>query len=260
LPLLADADDNVRLAVIAALGNTVSGENIEVLVEHILKPASETEFKAIQDALRVVCHRTVDPDAVAGKLVAVYQGASLQAKSALLELFGALGGKVAIDAVQSAVADPTEQIQDTATRVLGEWPDPDAAPVLLGVMQSGANDRFKTRALRGYIRIVRQMDTSNEHRFNMCMEALALAKRDEEKLLLVDALGRITIPASLMKLLEFLDQPTFAEQAAASAINVGKALLTQCPNEVATVMRKVVDTTQNADTRRMAEELLINDK
>jgi HEAT repeat protein len=180
----------------------------------------------------------------------------LQAKCALLELFGALGGKVAIDAVQSAIADPTVQIQDTATRVLGEWPDPDAAPVLLSVLRSEAGERFKIRALRGYIRIVRQMDTSNEHRFNMCMEALALAQRDEEKTLLVDALGRITTHASLLKLSEFIDQPVFAEQASLMAINVGKALRTQLPDDVTAVMRKIIDTTQNADTKRMAEDVL----
>jgi len=256
LPLLSDSDDDVRLAVIAALGNTVSGENIEVMVEHLLKPTSETEFQAVQSSLRVVCHRTVDPDAVATKLSAVYSDASLQSRCALIELFGALGGKVAIDAVQKAVADPTVEIQDTATRVLGEWPDPDAAPVLLGVMQSEAGERFKIRALRGYIRIVRQMDTSHEHRFNMCMEALALADRDEEKMLLVDALGRIITPASLAKLSEFLDQPTFAEQAATSAISVGKAFLTQMPDEVAAVMRQILEITQNTETRRKAEELL----
>jgi HEAT repeat protein len=256
LPLLSDADNDVRLAAIAALGNTVSGENIEVLVEHLLKPASATEFDAVKEAIRVVCFRSVDPDAVATKLAAVYGDASLQAQCALLELFGALGGKVAIDAVQTAVANPAEQIQDTATRVLGEWPDPDAAPVLLSVMRSDANDRFKTRALRGYIRIVRQMDTSNEHRFNMCMQALELAKRDEEKSLLVDALGRITTPASLAKLSEFIDQPTFMEQASLMAINVGKALKTQQPDAVTAVMEKIIAVTQNADTRRMAEDVL----
>ncbi len=256
LPLLSDPDNDVRLAVIAALGNTVSGENIEVLVEHLLNPASETEFETVQGSLRMVCYRTVDPDSVAAKLAAVYGDASLSAQCALLDLFGALGGKTAIAAVQNAVADPTEKIQDTATRVLGDWPDPDAAPVLLGVMNSQANDRFKTRALRGYIRIVRQMDTSNEHRFNMCMEALALAKRNEEKTLLVDALGRITTPASLAKLSEFIDQPEFAEQASLMAINVGKAILTQQPAEVTVVMKKIIDTTQNADTRRLAEEML----
>ena len=256
LPLLSDADNDVRLATIAALGDTVSGENIEVLLEHLLKPASATEFEAVQASMRVVCFRTVDPDAVAAKLAAAYGTASLQSQCALIELFGALGGKVAIDAVQNAVADPTERIQDTATRVLGEWPDPDAAPVLLGVMRSQAGERFKIRALRGYIRIVRQMDTSNEHRFNMCMEALALAERDEEKSLLVDALGRITTPASLAKLSEFIDQPTFAEQASLMAISVGKAIKTQQPNEVTAVMQKIIAVTQNADTRRMAEEVL----
>ncbi|MCL2623575.1 MAG: HEAT repeat domain-containing protein [Planctomycetaceae bacterium] len=256
LPLLSDADNDVRLAVIAALGNTVSGENIEVLVAHVLKPASETEFEAVKASLRVVCFRTVDPDATAAKLEAVYGDASLQAKCALIELFGALGGKVAITAVQQAIANPAVQIQDTATRVLGEWPDPDAAPVLLSVLRSEADERFKIRALRGYIRIVRQMDTSNEHRFNMCMEALALAQRDEEKTLLVDALGRITTAASLAKLSEFIDQPTFAEQASLMAISVGKALRTQLPDDVTAVMQKIIATTQNADTRRQAEEVL----
>jgi len=256
LPLLSDADNDVRLATIAALGDTVSGENIEVLLEHLLKPASATEFEAVQASMRVVCFRTVDPDAVAAKLAAAYGDATLQSQCALIELFGALGGKVAITAVQNAVADPTERIQDTATRVLGEWPDPDAAPVLLGVMRSQAGERFKIRALRGYIRIVRQMDTSNEHRFNMCMEALALAERDEEKSLLVDALGRITTPASLAKLSEFIDQPTFAEQASLMAINVGKAIKTQQPDAVAAVMQKIIAVTQNADTRRMAEDVL----
>jgi hypothetical protein len=141
--------------------------------------------------------------------------------------------------------------------VLGEWPDPDAAPVLLNVLRSDSTgDRFKTRALRGYIRIVRQMDTSNEHRFNMCMEALALSKRDEEKSLLVDALGRITTPASLAKLSEFIDQPTFAEQASLMAINVGKAIKTQQPDAVKAVMQKIMVTSQNADTQRKAEEVL----
>ena len=256
LPLLSDSENDVRLAVIAALGNTVSGENIEVLVEHLLKPDSQTEFETVQSSLKVVCHRSVDPDAVAAKLAAVYGDAALQSQCALIELFGALGGKVAIESVQNAVTNPTEQIQDTATRVLGEWPDPDAAPVLLRVMQSDANDKFKIRALRGYIRIVRQMDTSNEHRFNMCMEALALAQRDEEKSLLVDALGRIPTPASLDKLSEFIDQPAFLEQASLMAINVGKAILTQHRDAVTAVMQKIVTVTQNADTRRMAEEML----
>jgi len=256
LPLLSTAEDSVRLAVIEALGNTVSGENIEVLIEQLSQSNSDAEFQAIQSSLRVVSHRTVDQDVVATKLAAIYPDAPLRTQCALLELFGALGGGVAIAAVQNALANPAEEIQDTASRVLGEWQDPAAAPVLLSIMQSQVNDRFKTRALRGYIRIVRQMDVSNDHRFNMSMQALALAQRNEEKLLLVEALGRIPTPASLAKISEFLDQPTFAELAATSAISVGRAILTQKPAEVAAAMRKILEVTKNAETRHQAEELL----
>ena len=256
LPFLSDAEEDVRLAAIAALGNTVSGETIDVLLALLLNPASETEFKTVQDSLKLVSHRTVDPDAVAEKVLAVYADAALPTKCALIELLGALGGRMAIVVVQNILADPTEQIQDTATRVLGEWPDPDAAPVLLEVLKSEAGERFKIRALRGYIRIVRQMDTWNENRFRMCMEALALAERDEEKSLLVDAMSRIPIRESLAKLSEFIDQPTFAEQASLAAVGVGKAIITQHSEEVAAVMRKIIDTTQNAETRRQAEEVI----
>lgn len=256
LPLLSSTEDSVRLAVITALGNTVSGGNIEVLVERLVKPDSDTEFDAVKAALLVVCHRTVDQNDVARKLAAAYDQAPLKTKVALLDLFGALGGSVAVDAVHKAVADPTEEIQDNASRVLGAWPDPEAAPVLLAVMKNPAAQKFHNRALRGYIRIVRQMDTSNDHRFNMCMQALELSVRNEEKLLLIDALGRIPIPQSLDKLMEFIDTPEFTEPASLSMVNVGKALITQQREKVATVMQKVIDVSQNTETKRQATEIL----
>jgi hypothetical protein len=221
-----------------------------------LNPASETEFQAVQAALLAVCHRAVDPDAIATKLGAIYEGATLQSQVALLELFGALGGGVAVEAVHRAIMDPADEIQDAATRILGTWPDTGAASVLLAVMESDAYEGFRIRALRGFIRIIRQMDISNDHRFNMTMEALSHAHRDAEILLIVDALGRIPIHASLMKLLEFLDQPAFAEQASLSAVNIGRALIASHPNDVGTVMRNVLEVADDANTRRIAEEIL----
>lgn len=256
LPLLSSSEDDVRLAVITALGNTVSGGNIEVLVKRLMNPDSDTEFEAVKAALLVVCHRTVNQDDVAEKLAAFYDEAPLKTKIALLDLFGALGGPVAIDAVHKAVADPTEAIQDNASRVLGAWPDPEAAPVLLTVMQNPKAQKFHNRALRGYIRIVRQMDTSNEHRFNMCMQAFEFSVRNEEKLLLVDALGRIPIPQSLDKLLELIEIPEFTQPVCVSAVNVGKAIVTQHREKVAAMMQKVIEVTQDSETKRLATEIL----
>ncbi|MDR0337457.1 MAG: HEAT repeat domain-containing protein [Planctomycetaceae bacterium] len=256
LPLLTDQEYDVRVVVLQALGNTVSGENIEVLIERLLKPHSKIEFDTVIGSLQVVCNRTVDCDAVAEKLAAVYDTASLETKIVLLNLYGALGGQIAITAVQKAIADPTEAIQDAATRVLGNWHDPDAAPVILGILQNPAVQKFHNRSLRGYIRILRQMDTSNEHRFNMCLEALKYVQRDDEKLLLIDALGRIPLPQSLEKLQEFLEVPALAEPASLSIIAVGKAITTQQREKVITAMQKVLAVTKNNETQRQAKEIL----
>ncbi|MDR2706207.1 MAG: HEAT repeat domain-containing protein [Planctomycetaceae bacterium] len=256
LPLLTDQEYDVRVVVLQALGNTVSGENIEVLIERLLKPRSKIEFDTVIGSLHVVCNRTVDCDAVAEKLAAIYDTAPLETKTVLLDLYGALGGQTAIAAVQKAVADPTEAIQDAATRVLGNWHDPDAAPVILGILQNPAVQKFHNRSLRGYIRIIRQMDTSNQHRFNMCLEALKFVQRNEEKLLLIDALGRIPIPQSLEKLQEFLEIPELAEPASRSAIAVGKAIITQQREKVIAVMQKVLTVTKNDEIRRQANEIL----
>lgn len=256
LPLLNDPEYHVRLATLKALGNTVSGETIDVLIDRLMNPASKIEFDTVNGSLQTVCHRTVDPDAVAGKLAARYDGAPVETKVVLLGLYGALGGKAAIDAVRKALADPAEAIQDRASQVLGNWPDPDAASVLLELLKNPDVRKFHNRALRGYIRIVRQMDTSNERRFDMCMQALALAERDEEKLLLVDALGRINILKSLEKLTEFFETPAFSDQAFRSAISVGRAIQTQQREMTAKAMQRIIELSPDADLKRQATEIL----
>lgn len=257
IPLLNDPEYDVRLATLHALGNTVSGETIDVLIARLLAPASKTEFDTVIGSLTTVCHRTVDQDAVATKLAAAYEkAANDETRAVLIQLYGALGGTVAINAIKAAIANPAESVQDNATQVLGNWPNPEAAPVLLEVLQNPAAAKFHNRALRGYIRIVRQMDTSNEHRYNMCMTALELCKRDEEKLLLVDALARIPIPNSLEKAAEFFESPAFAETAFRSAVSLGRALQTQHRDLVAKTMQRIIDLTPDAELKRQAAEIL----
>ena len=60
---------------------------------------------------------------------------------------------------------------------------PDAAPKLLNLAQPKADDKYRIRALRGYLRIARQMQLAAAERAQMCDEALKLAGRDEERLL-----------------------------------------------------------------------------
>ncbi|MGL4942441.1 MAG: HEAT repeat domain-containing protein [Thermoguttaceae bacterium] len=254
---IAHPEEAVRNGVVSALGYTVSGEDVGVLVDLLVSAESDAAWETVRKALHVLATRTVDKDQVATKIAAVYDSVPLKTQCAILELLGAIGGNVAVQAVDKAVDDPTDAIQDTATRVLGEWPDPDAAPVLLGVIKrEGGSAKYKVRALRGYIRIFRQMDTSNEHRFNMSMEAWNVASRDDEKRLIIDAMGRLPIPQSLQKLCEFLDAGLYSEEVCTSLVNAAEPLVTQHRDLVVSSMQKVISTTTNDDLKRRASEAI----
>ena len=54
----------------------------------------------------------------------------------------------------AAAKDADPEIQDTASRMLGAWMDVDAAPVLLDLAKNAADEKYKIRAPRGYIRLV----------------------------------------------------------------------------------------------------------
>ena len=66
---------------------------------------------------------------------------------------------------------------------------PDAGPQLLELSKTLAEPKYKVRALRGYIRIARQLNMTPAERLAMCRAALAAAQRREEKSLAVERSG-----------------------------------------------------------------------
>lgn len=57
----------------------------------------------------------------------------------------------------------------------------DAAPVLLDLAKTETSNKYKVRALRGYIRIARQLDMEPKQRMEMCRQAIEVAQRADEK-------------------------------------------------------------------------------
>ena len=80
---------------------------------------------------------------------------------------------------------------------MGQWRSIDAAPVLLDLYRTTADERLKVGAIRGYIRIARQFDMPTESRAAMCRTALQAALREEDKRLVLEVLLRY--PSSEMR-------------------------------------------------------------
>ncbi|MDD4269288.1 MAG: HEAT repeat domain-containing protein [Pirellulales bacterium] len=254
-----DPDEQVRLAAIKALGRVIGLKEIEVLTERLREAKSPPEEAAVREALKVACLRVPDPEACVGKLLEFLPNAPLASKCFVMELLAALGGTRALKAVSAAADDPREDLQDAATRALGTWTTPDAAPELLRLAKTLPSDNLKTRTLRGYIRIAQQMGLPPQQRLAMCNEAFQAAQRDEERLLVLGVLGQIPAAEAMSMVVPHLGNPALAEGAAAAALAIGEKIVRAEPRAVADAMRQVLKSGVGGEQAARAKKLLPKD-
>jgi hypothetical protein len=244
--LLKDADDpdaSIRVAALTALGFTIEQNDLPALIVRAVQPKDSSkpdEEKAAMDALRLAAPRMADHEACAAKLIAAAAQAPVPTRCNLLEVLTAVGGSAALQAVAAAARDADADVQDAGTRLLGQWMTADAAPVLLDLAKTAADAKYKTRALRGYLRIARQFAPAGEPRVAMCRQAWPLCQRAEEKKLVVEALRTTPSAESLALVTAQLGDPALKQEAAAAAVAIAERIVYREPQAVADAMKKVL--------------------
>ncbi len=256
LQQLADApDQKLRTAAIRALGLTVNLEQLPALIERLVRPSTADVAETAEAALTTAVQRMPDRQQTSNLLLARLDDASTEAQAQLLGLLGAVGDSRALEGVAQAAREGTDPVQDAATRVLGEWMSPDAAPVLLELAQTGP-PRFRVRTLRGYLRIARQLDVPTDERVAMARRTLDVAQRDEEKKLALEILGRYPTIQGLELAAGYLDDDGLKADAAAAAIAIAEKIVDAHPKPVAEAMPRAAAATGDQELTEKANQLL----
>jgi HEAT repeat protein len=260
---LTDANEPVRLTALAALAQLVGLENIDLLVDKALAETSSAETTAARAALRTAALRMADRDGCAAKLAQRLQGASNANQTYLLDLLSKIGGPKALAAVVECVKSTDPAIKDAATRALGQWLNAEAAPALLDIAKNDADAKYQIRALRGYIRVARQLEipwwmNSNaaETKLTMFRTAMEVARRDQEKQLALDILSRIPSATTLDLAVSYLGTPSLKDHAADTAVKIAAMLVADDAKAVAAAMQKVVDADVGGKSANQAKQLL----
>jgi len=219
-----DSDAQIRSAAIAALGTTIGLEHLPVLVTRVANSQEPEEAKAAVGALAAACVRMPDQEACVDRLAAAMSESSVPVKCRFLEVLGAMGGPKALAAVGAAAKDANPELQDAASRLLGEWMTVDAGPLLLDLAKTASEEKHKIRALRGYIRLVRQFSMPDPQRAEMCRLAMQAAERDAEKKLLLEVLERYPSVDMLRIAVEAAKVPSLKNDAAGVSLAIVQKL------------------------------------
>ena len=223
-PALVKAADHpeaaVRSAALTALGATVGAKDLSVLISRVVSPKNPNVAEVAQKALRVASVRMPDREACAAQLAAAMSRAPDSTKPIVLEILGEMGGAKALATIGAAVKGSDPVLQDTGSRVLGEWMTLDAAPVLLDLAKTAASDKYQVRALRGYLRLARQFSKSDKQRAEMCENALDASGRAAEQQLVLTVLERYPSPDALTVAIKARQVPALKENATRVALAI----------------------------------------
>jgi hypothetical protein len=218
------------------------------------------DLNAAEEAVSNICTKADNPQSYTEKLTGLLAKAQPAQKSALLRVLGIIGGTNALRAVRASVDDSNAEVHTAAIRALCGWKTTDAASELLALAKTSGNPNDKTLCLRGYIGLAARPELSAGQRLSMCREAAALIERNDEKKLLLGALGGINSTDALELITPYLDEPATREEAGTAIVAIAEKLLkdadTSAASKLIGPLQKTIEVTANTDLARRAKALL----
>jgi HEAT repeat protein len=214
-------------------------------------PASKT----VREQESLTFTATFTPPALVEAISGAIAAAPVEAKLALLRTLRSAGGAKALETVNAAATNGEGQVQDTALRVLCDWPTPDALPIVAELVKSPPTPTVKILALRAFVRLVPQQDASDAQKVDSLKDAMGQAERAEEKRLVLSALGNVPAAAALALVTSHLADPVLKEEACLAAVAIAEKLVPRHKAEVAAAMKQVIQATANEKLAAKAKGL-----
>ena len=90
----------------------------------------------------------------------------------------------------------------------------------------------------------------------MIEEVMKVAERNEERIMAVEAIGRIPNAEALAAALTYLDKPVYRETACAAAVQIAEELVPVEPAKVVDAMQKVLPAIEDKKVALRAESAL----
>jgi HEAT repeat protein len=222
LKALKHSDPSVRKAALIALGETVSLKRLPVLISQVVAPEYSEDTPVAREALKAASVRMPDREACAAALAMALDRSPDASKSALLEILSDVGGTSALQTLAMAAKSNDPQLQDTSSRLLGTWNSVAAAPVLLDLAKTGPEEKYRVRALRGYLGLARKFAMSDQDRAEMCQNAFDATRRISEHKLALDVLQLHPSVEGLKLTINAMKTPALKDDATAAALVIAQ--------------------------------------
>jgi HEAT repeat protein len=257
--LARSEDRRVRIEAYRALQAIADPALVQRLVELLAETPSGEEREA---ADRAVWRCSLQIDAPAQRADAILfrlQDADDSAQSALLPALGRIGGNKALTEVQRAIKSSSPVVREAGIRALTNWPDATVADQLWDIATKDQHAAHRIWALRAFARVMPQLARDQPDQVAARLQAaMGVARRDEEKGLILSRLPAVRSEAALTLALSCLEQPTLRADAIEVTASLGEAMKDTHPQAARKALETIVPLTDNPDLATHIQKILWN--
>ena len=257
----SDSDASVRTAAVQTIGILGTEAQAADLVKLLQGTKDAKERADIEMALLAISGRTGAKSVPA--LLPLARNDDSALRIIALHVLASDGGPEALAAVQAAVQDKDETVQDEAVRALStwanNWPEDSAVAVpLLTLAQSATKNTHQVLGLRGYLQYLQaNKQLKADEKLGKLNDVLVLIKRPEEKRLFIGAVGTAPNAKALEMLVAYVSEADFTEDACSAIVKLAEASASEVPQEQRQkALQLALDKSDSDATRKQARKLL----
>jgi hypothetical protein len=236
VPAILDAaqedDVAVRMTAMGVLGQLARPEHIPGMLKGLLKATPGAERDSAGIDVMLVCNRIADANKRANPLLAAWKALGPDERLAVLPTLGRVGGPAVLEIVAEAIADKDPQRHAAGIAAICLWPNASVAPRLIALARNESDADQRLLALRALIRVAALPDgRPDAQRLDLLKKAMAMATEEDDRNYVLKRAKAIRTIETLRFVVPYLSQPTFAQEACATVVELAHHRELREPNK-----------------------------
>ena len=269
MPLLFELargkDAKLAMEACKSLGKLASASDHEQLVALLLGAGDDDLREAAAAALVAAAKRIGDPAKSLAPLLAAWDKASTELKVTLLAIYAAVGGEQALAQLATCTTATQPEVKRAAIEALADdSDDARALPALLAVVRAEPDKSLNVRAMRGYLRILRQDEGLRPPvKVQHLVAGLAATKRLDDQKQCLQLLRECRVNEAVDAVAAALDQADLRIEAANAILYLAsdqkkgnKQLRAVKGAATKKALQKIIDVVEDATLKAQAQKLL----
>lgn len=253
-----DPNRSIQLESLKVLKTVAGKEHLPALVELLVNLQSDSGRSEAEKTIAAVARKIPDKNRRAEPVLAELPNVSeTKNRCSLLSVLGKIGDSTALPAIRESLSSQDAKVQDTAIRVLSEWPTAEPVLDLLKVAESSANSVHRILALRGFVRqLGLESERSPEDTIAMYKKAMELAPNTDEKKRVLSGLANAKSLGAMQMAATYLQDEDLHQEAELAAVKIAEVIYSIYPQESKELLKKIVQTSKNDSLRERAGEVI----